>query len=106
MPDIIYPGLNPVSEQQELTGEEKAILWNLRNKKLILFIPTYLSLSFVFLEGWSRMYPGNFIEATKELFRFRLYPTWFLLFLFILLTIYFTRYYLKSIHPLFKDLKA
>ncbi|MDP4261899.1 MAG: hypothetical protein Q8941_05155 [Bacteroidota bacterium] len=106
MHDIISSEISPASEQQELTGEEKSILWNLRNKKLIFFIPSYLSLSYVFVEGWARVYPGTYWEAVKELFRFRIYPTWYLLFLFLILTIFFARYYLKSIHPLFKDLKA
>jgi hypothetical protein len=97
---------NPAIEQQELTSEERNILWNLRNKKLFFLLGAYFSLSYVLVDAWTRVYPGTYIEAVKELFRFRIYPVWFLLFLFILLTILFTRYFLKSVYPLFKDLKA
>src|SRR5689334_25253225 len=103
MPDLT-PSFNTTREQLELTSEERNILWRLRNKKLIFCAGAYLSLSYVLVEAWVRVYPGTYMEAVKELFRFRIYLTWFLLFLFLLSTGYFTWYFSKSVYPLFKDL--
>jgi hypothetical protein len=95
----------PTREQQELSPEERDILWKLRFRRSLFIVSAWLCLSYVFVEGWCRVYPGNYLDAVRELFRFRMYPTWYLLGLFILLTIYFTRYFLQSAYPLFKDLK-
>jgi len=98
--------INTTREQINFTSEEQNILWRLRNKKLFFLVGAYLSLSYVFIDGWTRVFPGTYWEAVKELFRFRIYPIWYLWCLFIILTIYFSRYFLKSIYPLIKDLKA
>src|SRR5262249_37310238 len=96
LPSKLTAEFNPVRQQSDLTSEERNILWRLRNKKLIYLLGVYLSLSYLFVEVWVWGYDGAYFEAIKELFRFRVYPTWFFLFLFIILTIYFTRYFLKS----------
>ena len=105
-PPELASSISATREQLDFTSEEQNILWRLRNRKLFFLVGTYLALSYVFIDGWTRVYPGTYFEAVKELFRFRIYPTWFLLALFIILTVYFTSYFLKSVYPLIKDLKA
>ena len=105
MSEVALP-ISSTREQLNFTSDEQNILWRLRNRKLLFLSGAYLSLSWVLIDVWSRVYAGNYWEAIKELFRFRIYPIWYLWGLFIILTIYFTRYFLKSVYPLIKDLKA
>lgn len=106
MRNLVLSELDSAKEEQDLTVEEKSILQRLRIKKLSFLLGAYLPLSYIFIDAWTRVYPGSYLEAVKALFQFRLYHTWYLLLLFIILTIYFTKYFFGSVYPLFKDLKT
>lgn len=95
-----------IQEQKPLTKEEKRILTKIRDKKLLFIGSSYATmvalLVFVLLKYWG---DSSLYETEKQKL-FRTVLPWFMLFLFTILTIYFINYYLKSVHPLVKDLKG
>ena len=101
-----------LSEQQPLTVAEKNILIKIRDKKIRLLATTYATLLailiFAWVEGPSRGSRwGRRSSITEEdINRFRIVAPIVIAFFFIILTIYFINYYLKTLHPYIKDIKA
>ena len=99
MPTIIS------TEQQPMAGDEKNILRANRDKKLFFLLGSYITLAGVVFQVlymiWDVDHP-----SIRVLFRYYRLHLSFLAFLLIILTIYFIRYYYKSVHPLVKDVRA
>jgi hypothetical protein len=90
-----------ITEQQFLTGDEKRILKWIRNKRVGFILSAYGSLAYVFVEMWG---PISFKDVILILTRAK-FITYFFGALFLLLTIFFIKYFLKSAYPYMKDVK-
>ena len=106
------------SEERLLSNEDMVILRAKRNKQLIFLLSGYLPFIafglFILIMGpyslktSPRRIMGEFTKINiddEQKSRFWAVAPWFLGFMFILLTIYFTRLYFQSIKPLSKDIQ-
>lgn len=88
-----------------MTEEERSILVKIRNKKFRYIISTYATLTgvllFAFIRSWSR----SDRWGQDEVERFAIIAPYFYAGMFLLLTIFFSNYYLKLVHPFVKDIK-
>lgn len=95
----------PTIEYIPLTGEEIVVLKAAKNKKLLYILSTYGTLSivlvFAMMRGWGRAayYGEDGLAKVNKI------GPYFFLFVFLLLTVYFVRYYFQSVHPYVKDLR-
>jgi hypothetical protein len=100
------PLITPSESTQELTGIEKNILRKIRNLRTTFILSTYFSLSFGLIQAWTYIFGDEPYWGLLELFRFRFFLSQFVLLLFIVITVFFLRYYLKVVHPFVKDIKT
>jgi hypothetical protein len=104
--DTFSSRFDQAKEQQNLEKEEILILKKLRNKKLLFLISAYGALLYVFIDAWTYMWGDYPYWGLDILIRFRVpFLSWFMVFLYLMATIFFTRYYFQSVHPLIKDIK-
>ena len=105
MNSITTHDFKPTIEYIPLTGKEISVLKTAKNKKLLYILSTYGSLTivliFAMIKGWTNAYA----YGEGELVRVNKIGPYFFLFIFILLTAYFIRYYFQSVHPYVKDLR-
>jgi hypothetical protein len=102
MPDFLSTGIDTSKDQQPLSNGEKYILATIRNKKLLFLSGAYITLAgllvkFVFdlwteSDGW--MKPVLLINS----------PLMITTFFFIVLTVFFLKYYFNAVHPFTKDI--
>ncbi|HEX7846313.1 MAG TPA: hypothetical protein VF476_10985 [Chitinophagaceae bacterium] len=92
-------------ELAALSKEEMIILHRIKRKKLLFIGTTYISLVVLLplslIYGWGKSY--RYSEKIQETY-------WSVapfggLFFFIVLSVYFLKYYRKSVHPFLKDIK-
>jgi hypothetical protein len=105
------PSSSIIPHQQELEEEERQTLIRIRNRKLRFVIPTYIGFVVAIILGWwlrsQGWRPGrvNDFDDEEEMTRLAIVAPYFIAFLFILVTIYFIRYYVRSALPFIRDIK-
>jgi hypothetical protein len=102
------------TEEQPLSGTDLSILTAKRNKQLSFLLYSYIPLAaillYVFIDGIAvisrEKFPYQKMEfSDEEEARFHLVAPYVCAFLFLLLTIFFIRFYLQTLAPLIKDVK-
>jgi hypothetical protein len=95
----------PTIEHIPLTRGEIFTLKAARNKKLLYILSTYGTLAivliFAMIRGWERAayYSEDELASANKI------GPYFFAFFFLLLTVYFVRYYFQPVHPYVKDLR-
>lgn len=106
-PGSRQPNLQAILLQEEktLSVNEEVILQRIWKKKILFIGATYLAFVVVLVVAW--VY-GPEIAARNEYeerLRYEKLAPPLIIFFFVLLTVYFIRYYLRSAHPFWKDVK-
>ena len=106
-PQINNPSIQAVllQEQKSMSPGEIRILQMIRNKKLLFIVSSYCTFLAILALGW--LYGGGRSArwGEEEVRRYRYVAPIVIAFFFIVLTIYFVNYYLKSLYPYIKDIK-
>lgn len=103
--DISLSSFRPVREQRDLSQEDVTRLKSFKNRKLFHFITPYLVLTAILPLAWIYANSRAMRWDAEQIQRIRILSPIFFGALFILLTIYFIRNYIRDIHPYVKDLK-
>jgi hypothetical protein len=102
-----HTSFQPATEKQPLLPEERLFLLRIWQRKTFIQLLPYTGLLLLLLFLWTNGPENKRLQMGNAAF---LQSSWilpcFFLFLFILLTLYFIRTYLKDVHPVRRDLRS